>query len=87
MAEQKSTRTATKAETGGMTQAELEALPTSFDLMEACRAYGIGRTLGYDLAKRGEFPCRVLKIGNRYRVTRADLLRSLGISEQAKVAA
>lgn len=70
-----------------MTQAELEALPVSFDLMVACRAHSIGRTLGYDLAKRGEFPCRVLKIGNRYRVTRADLLRSLGIGEQVGAAA
>lgn len=60
-----------------MSQVELEALPVSFDLQTACRAYGIGKNLGYYLAKRGEFPCRVLKIGNAYRVTRADLLRSL----------
>lgn len=69
-----------------MTQAELDALPVSFDLMVACRAHGIGRTLGYDLAKRGEFPCRVLRIGNRYRVTRADLLRSLGVEPVAAAA-
>lgn len=74
-------------EKNGMTHAELDALPVSVDLMVACRAHGIGRTLGYDLAKRGEFPCRVLKIGNRYRVTRADLLRSLGVGEQVGTAA
>lgn len=62
----------------GMTQAELAALPVSFDLMVPAKALGIGRTLAYDLAKRGEFPVRVLRIGNRYRVTRADLLRYLG---------
>lgn len=70
-----------------MTQAELDGLPVSFDLMVACRAYNMGRTLGYELAKSGEFPCRVLKIGNRYRVTRADLLRSLGIGEPVGTAA
>jgi hypothetical protein len=67
----------------GMTQAELDALPVAFDLLLACRALGIGRSLGYDLAKRGEFPCRVLTVGKSYRVTRADLLRSLGVDQQA----
>lgn len=70
-----------------MSQSELEALPVSFDLRTACRAYGIGKNLGYELAKRREFPCRVLKIGNAYRVTRADLLRSLGIDDQAQAVA
>ena len=62
-----------------MTQSELETLPVSFDIVVAGRAYDMGRTKAYELAKRGEFPCRVLKIGNSYRVTRADLLRSLGL--------
>lgn len=69
-----------------MTQAELDALPVAFDLKVACRALGIGKTLGYELAKRGEFPCRVLKIGNSYRVTRADLLRALGQDTSASAA-
>lgn len=63
----------------GMAQTELEALPVAFDLGVAARAFGMGRTKAYDLAKRGEFPCRVLRIGNAYRVTRADLRRSLGL--------
>jgi hypothetical protein len=66
-----------------MTQRELESLPSAFDLLVACRAYGIGKTLGYELAKRGEFPCRVLRLGRTYRVTRADLLRSLGVEVAA----
>jgi predicted DNA-binding transcriptional regulator AlpA len=65
----------------GMTRAELLALPVSVDLMVAARALGMGRTLAYDLAKRGQFPVRVLRLGNRYRVTRADLLRTLGVTE------
>lgn len=61
-----------------MTRAELLALPVSVDVVIAGRACGMGRTLAYDLAKRGEFPIRVLRLGNRYRVARADLLRYLG---------
>lgn len=62
----------------GMTRDDLMALPVSVDIVIAGRALGVGRTLAYDMAKRGEFPVRVLKLGNRYRVARADLLRFLG---------
>jgi len=65
-----------------MTYEELMALPVSVDLMAAARALGIGRSLAYDMAKRGRFPVRVLRLGNRYRVTRADLLRVLGVVDQ-----
>ncbi len=67
----------------GMSQAELLALPVSFPLDTSNRALHLGRTTGYDLAKRGEYPVRVLRLGNAYRVTRADLLRYLGVSEPA----
>lgn len=69
----------------GMTRDALMALPVSVDIVIAGRALGVGRTLAYDMAKRGEFPVRVLKLGNRYRVARADLLRYLG-EELAEVA-
>ena len=72
----------TQTPESGMTHEELMALPVSFDLMVAARAFGIGRTLAYDMAKRGRFPVRVLRVGNRYRVTRADLLRALGVVDQ-----
>ena len=42
---------------------------------------GMGRSKAYALAKRGEFPIRVLRIGGSYRVSRADLLRYLGEDE------
>lgn len=64
-----------------MTRDELLALPVSFDLLVAARALGIGRTSAYDMAKRDKFPVRVLRLGNRYRVTRADLLRVLGVAD------
>lgn len=65
----------------GMTAAELAALPVTVDLKTACRAYKIGRTMGYGLASKGEFPCPVQKVGGVYRVNRADLLHALGIKE------
>ncbi|MEU8275717.1 DNA-binding protein [Microbispora bryophytorum] len=58
---------------------EALALPVSTDLETAGRAHGFGLTKTRELVRRGEFPCPVLRLGNQYRVTRADLLRSLGI--------
>lgn len=60
---------------------ELLALPVSTDLVTAGRAFGMGRTKAHELQRRGEFPCRVRKLGGRYRVARADLLRALGIED------
>ena len=66
---------------------ELLALPVSVDLLTAGRALGVGRTTSYDLAKRDAFPTPVLRLGNRYRVNRADLLRVLGVVEDGVPAA
>jgi hypothetical protein len=62
-----------------MSVEELLALPVSFDLITAGRAFRIGRTKSHQLARDGEFPCPVLRVGRSYRVTRTDLLRALGI--------
>jgi hypothetical protein len=63
-----------------MTRAELLALPVSVDIDTASRALGLGRSTGYELARRHEFPCRVLRVGSAYRVPTADLLRVLGVT-------
>ena len=63
----------------GLTRAELLTLPVTVDVTTAARALGLGRSTAYDLARRGEFPCRVLRIGSSYRIPTADLLRVLGI--------
>ena len=63
----------------GMTRAELLALPVTVDIGTAARALGLGRSTGYELARRREFPCRVLRVGSSYRVPTADLLRVLGV--------
>ena len=62
-----------------MTLAGLLALPLMVDMSTAARALGLSRSTGYDLARRGEFPCRVLHVGSSYRVPTAELLRVLGI--------
>jgi excisionase family DNA binding protein len=63
----------------GMTRAELLALPAVVDITTAARALGLGRSTAYELARRDELPCRVLRIGSSYRIPTADLLRILGI--------
>lgn len=61
-----------------LTIGDLYNLPPAVDLMTAARALGIGRTKTYELARTGEFPCRVIRIGDLYRVATADLIRFLG---------
>ncbi|MFD4256440.1 hypothetical protein ACFWR9_02120 [Streptomyces sp. NPDC058534] len=64
----------------GMTRDELLELPAAVDLETGNRALGLGRSKGYDLAKRGQYPCKVLRLGNAYRVVTADLLALLGLA-------
>jgi hypothetical protein len=62
----------------GMSLAELGELPAVVDLVTAGRALGIGRTKSYELARSGEFPCRVLRVGRTYLVPTSELLTLLG---------
>lgn len=57
------------------------ALPAAVDLETANGALSLSRTTRYDLAKRGRYPCAVLRLGNAYRVVTADLLKLLHIEE------
>lgn len=66
-----------------MTREELLNLPVAVDLDTANRALTIGRSTGYQLAKRGEYPVKVLRLGNAYRVVTAELHRLLGVEEEA----
>ena len=68
-----------------MTMEELLALPVSVDLLTAGRAFGLGRTKAHEMAKAGEFPCRVLRVGNRYRVPRSAIFEVLGINPAGAV--
>ncbi|WHM37450.1 hypothetical protein [Streptomyces sp. BPTC-684] len=64
----------------GMSREELLELPAAVDLETGNRALGLGRSKGYELAKRGQYPCKVLRLGNAYRVVTADLLNLLGLA-------
>ncbi|WP_345943125.1 integrase [Streptomyces sp. SID2119] len=60
------------------------ALPPTVDLQTANRVLSIERSTGYGLAKRGEYPCKVLKLGNAYRVVTADLQRLVALDDTVK---
>jgi hypothetical protein len=59
---------------------ELHALPTVVNLMTAARALDIGRTTAYQLAKAGQFPVRIIRVGTAYHVPTAELLKVLGVA-------
>jgi excisionase family DNA binding protein len=67
--------------------AQLRNGPPSVDLQTAAAVLGLGRTKAYEMARHGEFPVRVLRIGGSYRVPTAALLELLGISENSPVLA
>ncbi|MDA2808012.1 MerR family transcriptional regulator [Nocardiopsis suaedae] len=66
-------------ESKAFTIRELYDLPAAVHLMTAARALHMGRTMAYDLVRRDEFPCRLLRYGGTYRVATADLLELLGV--------
>ena len=53
--------------------------PTT-DIATAAEVLGIGRTTAYRLALQGDFPCKVIRVGRRYRVVTADLRRLLEVA-------
>jgi excisionase family DNA binding protein len=66
-----------------LTLDQVRELPPTIDLMTAARVLGIGRTKAYELARAGEFPVHVVRIGDLYRVSTADLLRFIRADEAA----
>jgi hypothetical protein len=62
---------------------DVSKLGAIVDIPTAARLLGCGRTLAYELARRDEFPCRLIRVGNRYLVPTADLLRTLGLSTES----
>lgn len=67
--------------------ANLRDLPPTIPLWpHAAGILGLGRTAAYEMASRGEFPVRILQLGNKKRVSRADLLAYLGETSSLPVA-
>ena len=65
--------------TAAFALADIDALGVQTDLRTAARVLGIGKTMAYRLAERGEFPCRVIRIGSRWVVPTAGLREVLGL--------
>ncbi|CNF72046.1 Helix-turn-helix domain [Mycobacterium tuberculosis] len=59
---------------------DLDTLPTVISIMTAARALRLSRTYAYELAKRGDFPCRIIRVGTVYRVPTAELRKLLGVT-------
>ena len=58
---------------------QIRALGVTTDIVTAGAVLGIGRTTAYRLARSGEFPVPLLKVGNRYLVAVAHLLKAIGV--------
>lgn len=67
--------------TRGMSVREVLDLPVAISLDDANRALGLGRSNGYAMAKTGEYPLPLLRLGRKYRCKRSDLLRLLDITD------
>ncbi len=62
-----------------LTVTEVLALPASVDLVTAGRAFGVARDTAYRLAAEDAFPAPVIRVGRRWVVPRAGILKALGI--------
>ena len=69
------TRTAT---TNCWTPEAVRQLGLTTDVATAGAILGIGRSKAYQLAKNGEFPITILRVGRRYLVPTNALLTLLG---------
>jgi hypothetical protein len=67
----------------GMSREELLALPVCVEFQDAFRALGLGRTVAYQLARCGEFPVQLERIGGKYMVPKARLLRVLDETDES----
>lgn len=61
-----------------MNRDELQNLPTILDVPTAARVLDIGRSLAYELIRRGEWPTKPLRVGRLIKIPTAPLLTYLG---------
>jgi hypothetical protein len=69
----------TTKRTTAWTPEEVRSLGFTTDVATAGEILGIGRSKAYELAKSGEFPVAILRIGRRYLVPTNRLLHLLGV--------
>jgi hypothetical protein len=67
-----------EAGTNEPTLAEIQqSWPATVDLATAGAAFGLSRSYSYELASRGTFPAKVIKVGSRHRVITASIISVL----------
>ncbi len=69
----------------GLSAAEIANLLAVVEVVTAGRALGVGRTTAYRLAREGQFPCRVIRIGRALLVPTTELLALLGLDQPTRV--
>lgn len=75
-----------KQDGGVWTRERVEALGMVCDVETAWQILGIGRTVAYRLAREGEFPTPIRKIGGQYRVPVKGLLDFLdGVEPEGRI--
>lgn len=58
--------------------------PHFVSLEEAAKVLGIGRSTAYAMAKRGEFPVAVVRVGSKLKVSSYRLDQLLGVEDEAR---
>jgi len=56
---------------------DVRAWPATVSVPKAAEAFGISKSHAYELARTGQFPARILKVGGSVRVVTASILRAL----------
>lgn len=65
---------------------EIKTWPATVPVPQACTAFQISKSYGYELAARGEFPARVIKRGRVTRVVTASIVAALGDTDHGSAA-
>ena len=66
----------------GPTLDQIKKWPAAVSVPLAGRALGYSTSWSYQLAAQGDFPCKVITVGNRHRVVTASLIKLLEADEE-----
>lgn len=63
------------------TLTEIKAWPATVDVAVAASAFGLSKSFSYEAIARGEFPAKTLKVGGRWRVITASIVKALSVDD------
>ena len=66
-----------------ITRQEIENLAPMVGIPDAARCLSIDRNYAYKMIDKGTFPLPVVKVGQRHRVYKKDLLAAIGLEDAA----